>query len=109
METLAIPKDVWNPITGLVHHGLYKNERSAIINIVHDMSLSKMKEFKSSMQEFETKYGLIFEDFEQQIKSAETEDFEKWDDYIEWKAYSKAYSYWKTAHEEISPWLQSEQ
>ena len=34
METLAIPKDVWNPITGLVHHGLYKNERSAIIEIV---------------------------------------------------------------------------
>ena len=103
METVEIPKNVWNPITGLVHHGLYKDERSAIINIVHDMSLSKMKEFKLSMQGFETKYSLVFEDFEQQIKSAETEDFEKWDDYIEWKAYSKAYDYWKTAHEEISP------
>ena len=105
METLAIPKDVWNPITGLVQHGLYKNERSAIINRVHDMNTSKKKEFKSSMKEFETIYGLIFEDFEKQIKFAATEDFEKWDDYIEWKAYSKAYSYWKTAHEEISPWL----
>lgn len=105
METLEIPEDVWKPITGMVYHGLFKNERSAIINIVHDLSLSKMKEFKSSMQEFETKYGVVFEDFEQQIKSAETEDFEKWDDYIEWKAYSKAYNYWKSTHGEISPWL----
>ena len=105
METLEIPENAWKPITGMVHQGLFKNERSAIINIVHDLSLSKMKEFKSSMQEFETKYGVVFEDFEQQIKSAETEDFEKWDDYIEWKAYSKAYNYWKSTHGEISPWL----
>ena len=105
METLEIPANVWKPITGMVQHGLCKNERSAIINIVHDLSLSKMKEFESSMQEFETKYGIVFEDFEQQIKSSEIEDFEKWDDYIEWKAYSKAYNYWKSAHGEISPWL----
>jgi len=105
METVEIPKDVLSPITGLVHHGLYKNEKSAIINIVHDMSLSKMKEFQSSMQVFETKYGLVFEDFEKQLKFADKEDFEKWDDYIEWKAYYTAHKYWKSAHEEISPWL----
>ena len=73
METVEIPKDVLSPITGLVHHGLYKNEKSAIINIVHDMSLSKMKEFKSSMQVFETKYDLVFEDFEKQLKFADKE------------------------------------
>ena len=60
------------------------------------------------MKEFEKKYGLEFEDFERQIKSAVKEDFEKWDDYIEWKAYSKSYLYWKSIHEESSQWLQPE-
>jgi len=105
METVEIPKDVWNPISSLVHHGLFENERSAIINIVHDLSLSKMKEYELAMQEYETKYGLVFEQFEQQLKATEKEDFGKWDDYIEWKAYSKAYSYWSCVHKEISPWL----
>ena len=105
METIEIPKDVWSPISSLVRHGLYKNEKSALINIVHDLSLSKMKESESAMKEFEKKYGLEFEDFERQIKSAVKEDFEKWDDYIEWKAYSKSYLYWKSIHEESSQWL----
>ena len=105
METVEIPKDVWNPISSLVHHGLFENERSAIINIVHDLSLSKMKEYELAIQEYEIKYGLVFEHFEQQLKANEKEDFEKWDDYIEWKAYSKAYSYWSCVHKEISPWL----
>jgi hypothetical protein len=105
METVEIPKDVWSPISGLVRHGLYKNEKSALINIVHDLSLSKMKESEYTMQGFEKKYGIPFEDFEKQIKTAVKEDFEKWDDYIEWKAYSKSYQYWKSIHEESSQWL----
>ncbi len=36
---------------------------------------------------FEKKYTLDFERFEQQIEQATTENFETWDDYIEWKAY----------------------
>ena len=105
METVEIPKDIWSPISSLVRQGLYKNEKSALIHIVHDLSLSKMKEYESAMQGLEKKYGLPFEDFEQQLKATEKEDFEKWDDYIEWKAYSEAYSYWKSVHEESSRWL----
>ena len=102
MGTVTIPKDVWNPISSLVHRGLFENERSAIVNIVHDLSLSKMKEYEMAMQKFEIKYGVIFEDFEQQLNSSDKEDFERWDDYIEWKTYSGAYHYWKSAHEESS-------
>ncbi len=40
METVEIPKDIWNPISSLVRHGIYKNEKTALINIVHDLSLS---------------------------------------------------------------------
>jgi|LGVF01.1.fsa_nt_gb hypothetical protein len=100
METIEIPKVIWNPISSLVEHGFYKNEKSAIITIIHDLSLSKMNEYKSAMQEFETKYDTTFENFEQQLNSTEKEDFTKWDDYIEWKVYFKAYSYWNSIHRE---------
>jgi len=58
METVEIPKAVWSPISGLVQHGIYKNEKSALLNIVHDLSLSKMKESQYTMQVFEKKYGI---------------------------------------------------
>jgi len=54
METVTIPEDVRSPISSLVHRGLFENKRSAIVNIVHDLSLSKMKEYEMAMQRFET-------------------------------------------------------
>ncbi len=38
---------------------------------------------------FEKKYGVSFDKFEKDIKSSKKEDFEKWDDYMEWKGYEK--------------------
>ena len=35
---------------------------------------------------FEKKYNLDFQSFEVKIEQVTTEDFEMWDDYIEWKA-----------------------
>jgi hypothetical protein len=37
--------------------------KSALINIVHDLSLSKMKESEYTVQGFEKKYGIPFKDF----------------------------------------------
>jgi hypothetical protein len=37
----------------------------------------------------ERKYGQTWAEFSRQIESAKDEDFERWDDYIEWKAYIK--------------------
>jgi hypothetical protein len=105
METLEIPKDVWIPISSLVRHGIYKNEKSALVNIIHDMSLSKIKELESGIKEFEVKYKIDFEGFQSKINEAKRENFEKWDDYIEWKAYFTAYNHWKSIHEESSRWL----
>ena len=33
---------------------------------------------------------MSFDRFEKGIKSSKKEDFEKWDDYMEWKGYKKA-------------------
>ncbi len=38
---------------------------------------------------FVLKYNTAFEAFESQIKSNKEEDFEKWDDYLEWKSYNE--------------------
>jgi len=38
---------------------------------------------------FEIKYGKTFEEFERELKSS-PENFEAWDDYMEWKACVKA-------------------
>ena len=38
---------------------------------------------------FNTKYGLAFGEFEKAVKRGDKEDFNKWDDYMEWKAYEK--------------------
>jgi len=38
---------------------------------------------------FEHKYYQSYHTFEQKMKTAVKEDFDQWDDYIEWKAYTK--------------------
>ncbi len=38
---------------------------------------------------YEKKYGMSFDDFEKGLKGSEKEDFEKWDDYLEWKGCEK--------------------
>ncbi len=38
---------------------------------------------------FEKKYGMSFIKFEKDIQGSKKEDFEKWDDYMEWKGYEK--------------------
>jgi hypothetical protein len=42
---------------------------------------------KEKIALFEKKYGKTFEEFEREV--FEKESFEKWDDYMEWKAYLK--------------------
>ncbi|MCX8027950.1 MAG: hypothetical protein N3A62_08885, partial [Thermodesulfovibrionales bacterium] len=38
---------------------------------------------------FEKKYGMSFYEFESNLKNSDKEDFERWDDYMEWKGYEK--------------------
>jgi hypothetical protein len=50
--------------------------------------LSELTLIKEKIKLFQTKYDTTFEKFEKRVKK-EKEDYEKWDDYIEWKAYRK--------------------
>lgn len=53
--------------------------------------LSEMTQVKEKIRLFEKKYDCSFSEFEKRIKDAEKENFEMWDDYIEWKAYMERF------------------
>ena len=48
--------------------------------------ISEIAPIRERIAEFERKYGMSLEEFEETLKESE-ENFEAWDDYIEWKAY----------------------
>jgi len=48
-------------------------------------SLSRLTQIKEKIRLFNQKYQIDFSQFEQSVTNSK-EDFEKWDDYIEWKA-----------------------
>ena len=51
--------------------------------------ISQLTPVKEKLRYFEKKYGCSFEEFERKLKERE-ENFEEWDDYIEWKAYTES-------------------
>jgi len=53
--------------------------------------LSEQRYLQDKLVFFEKKYKVSFTEFETKIDNSPEEDFEKWDDYIEWKAYSNFY------------------
>ena len=51
--------------------------------------ISQMAPLKERIRSLEKKYGCDLSAFEDGIKQL-PEDFERWDDFIEWKAYSES-------------------
>jgi hypothetical protein len=49
--------------------------------------ISQIALVKTKIELFEKRYNCSFKDFDKKIKKTKHEDFEKWDDYIEWKSY----------------------
>ncbi len=49
--------------------------------------ISQITPIKAKIKLFEQKYGCSLQEFEEEVKREE--DFHKWDDYIEWKAYAE--------------------
>lgn len=59
--------------------------KSQVANWILLDLLSKKQRYFDKVEFFQRKYGSKFEIFEEEIKT-KPEDFEIWDDYIEWKA-----------------------
>ncbi|TVM03672.1 MAG: hypothetical protein CV087_03720 [Candidatus Brocadia sp. WS118] len=67
--------------------GIGKNE---IINFLRLDLISEIQAIKKSLELFERKYNTSFKEFEKEVLEGE-EEFVKWDDYMEWKAYGDTY------------------
>ncbi|OQX73382.1 MAG: hypothetical protein B6D64_13925 [Bacteroidetes bacterium 4484_276] len=48
----------------------------------------KLKQINKKIKLFEKKYGQTLVQFENKIKQSKNEDFEEWDNLIEWEAYN---------------------
>lgn len=59
-----------------------------IKNLYYANILYEIHKSEDKLSFFKSKYKTSFEDFERDMKSSD-EDFEKWDDYMEWKAFLK--------------------
>ena len=64
--------------------------KGKIVDLLRLDLISEIQALKKSLELFKRKYGKSFEDFKKEVLKGE-ENFEKWDDYIEWDAYIKAY------------------
>jgi len=71
MEILSLPKAEVGQI--LLHH--YTNRLNTLI----------LKEYA-----FQQKYNMLFAQYEKEVFVLKEENFELWDDYIEWKAFLKS-------------------
>ena len=65
-------------------------KKEEIINVLRLDIISEIQALKKSLELYEKKYGKSLKEFEKEVLEGE-EIFEKWDDYIEWKAYDSTY------------------
>ena len=63
--------------------------REKLLNIYRAELLYELHKVSECIRLFEKKYEKSFKEFEEEIKS-KPEDFEAWDDYMEWKACIKS-------------------
>jgi len=52
----------------------------------------ELNQVKDKIELYSKKYDSNFEQFEEKVKNSEKENFEEWDDYMEWNAFQKSYT-----------------
>jgi hypothetical protein len=77
--------------------------KKEIKNIYKIDLLSELHITKTRLSFFKNKYKCSLEEFEKKLDAAkDKEDFEKWDELLEWKAYAKSCEKIKEKLEEIN-------
>ncbi len=64
-------------------------------------ALMKAEYYRSLMKPFERQYSTTFPNFKKQVESSKQEDFQAWDDLIEWEAYHRCHEEWIKKYEEM--------
>jgi hypothetical protein len=78
--------------------------QEAMLRDLRARSLLKLEFYRSKMKRFESKYAMTFPDFQRQVEQAAEENFEAWDDLIEWESYYRGYQEWQERHAELQQW-----
>jgi hypothetical protein len=65
--------------------------RKDVENYVKMKHFTELTLIKEKLHLFEIKYNCDFPQFESKVINAEKENFEHWDDYMEWKAFNEKY------------------
>lgn len=92
MDTLTIKLPSWI------------NKQEAETELLSNLKLKaqlKMEYYRSKMLPFEKKYGVSFDEFKNRFNAKNKENFDEWDDFIEWEASHILYIQWKQRFEEI--------
>ena len=80
------------------------NKQEAENEFLNNLKLKaqlKMEYYQSKMLPFEKKYKIPFEEFKSRFNLKNKENFEQWDDFIEWEASFDLYKEWKKRLEEV--------
>lgn len=65
-------------------------QKQSVINLLMVEYMADFHAVNDELRFLEHKYNQTWDVFSQAVKSASEEDFEQWDDYIEWKGYVRA-------------------
>ncbi len=82
-----------------VQTGIYKDEESALINLVIELIEKKLKDYRGIIQELERKYQQNFEQFTQAVQHKAT--FEAEEDWMEWKGAVEMRIAWDEAKRQL--------
>lgn len=92
MLTQKTISDILRP---LIISGIYKDEKSALKDVVVDFIKKKIEIYASVIRQMEGKYGKDFSSITEEMKSKATIEFE--DDWMEWNASILMKDAWHTA------------
>jgi len=95
MKTVSLPKNITELLDMEIIRGKTYEEKIEMLAL--DSFVSKLKECNEEIFEFETKYGMSFDEFEKAWDEDEIRDkhsHEVETDYIEWEAIEQEKSRW---------------
>lgn len=92
---MHIQKTISDILRPLVISGIYKDEKSALKDLVVDFVKKKIEIYASVIRQMESKYGKDFDSITKKMKNKATIEFE--DDWMEWKAALLMKEAWHTA------------
>lgn len=86
MSTLVLPKGTAQALRDLTGE---PRPDVALLLVLRDALAYRLEQIETELRDFETKYGMAFEEYRQRWESEDRDDDYRWEverDYLEWEA-----------------------